>query len=80
MNSELPETLAPAGWSKWKADDPTPLAFYAEYGNTGRGAVLSTRAAWSHQLTARDAEAFLPGRFLAGTDHWDALAEAARLP
>ena len=31
MNTELPGTLSPAGWSVWKADDPTPTAYYAEF-------------------------------------------------
>jgi hypothetical protein len=36
--------------------------------------------AWSHQLTAKEAEAFTSKKFLAGADHWDTLAEAAKLP
>ena len=39
MNSELPASLNPAGWSLWKKDDPTPTAFYAEY-NTHNFSVL----------------------------------------
>ncbi len=80
MNSTLPASLNPAGWSAWTKNDPTPKAFYAEYNNSGPGASPSTRAPWSHQLTAKEAEAYTPEHFLAGSDHWDALAEAARLP
>lgn len=76
MNSELPDTLAPAGWSKWKPDDPTPRAFYAEFNNKGPGAGPSARASWSRQLSAKEAEAYRPERFLAGADHWNALAES----
>jgi hypothetical protein len=31
-------------------------------------------------LTAKEAEAFTAKNFLAGADHWDAAAEAAKLP
>ncbi len=80
MNSDLPASLNPAGWSTWGRSDPAPKAFYAEYNNSGPGAAPSSRIPWSHQLTAKEAEAYTPAHFLAGTDHWDALAEAARLP
>ncbi len=80
MNSEIPADLEPEGWSLWGKDDATPKAFYAEFHNSGPGAYTGQRAPWAHQLTAREAEAYTPARFLAGSDHWDALAEAARLP
>ncbi len=84
MNSDLPASLNPAGWSAWSRNDPTPKAFYAEYNNTGpgavSGAVVATRVPWSHQLTRDEAEAYTPAEFLAGQDHWDAMAEAAKLP
>ena len=79
MNSDLPAALNPAGWSTWSRNDPTPKAYYAEYRNTGPGADAAARAIWSHQLSAKEAEAYTAQRFLAGTDGWDALAEAARL-
>jgi pectinesterase len=80
MNTELPEQLNPAGWSAWGRNDPTPKAFYAEFNNSGPGWKPNERVAWSHQLTAKEAEAFTAKNFLAGADHWDAAAEAAKLP
>jgi len=80
MHTELPEDLNAAGWSAWGRDDATPQAFYAEYENSGPGWKPKERVGWSHQLTAKEAAAFEPKRFLAGADHWDAEAEAARLP
>jgi pectinesterase len=84
LNTELPPTLNPEGWSLWKKDDPTPMAFYAEFHNTGPGASPATRAPWSHQLSPRDALAYTPQAFLggppSGPDHWDPIFEAARLP
>lgn len=80
MHSELPSTLQPAGWSKWKSNDPTPKAFYAEFENTGAGFRPKDRPSWTHQLTATEAAAFEPKHFLAGQDNWDAIAAANRLP
>jgi pectinesterase len=85
MTTELPDTLDPAGWSLWNPKDTTPpLAYYAEYRNTGPGAVSnsapSTRASWSHQLIPAEAKRYQPATFLAGPDHWDPIAQAAKLP
>jgi pectinesterase len=80
MNTELPADLNPEGWSIWNKSDPTPKAFYAEYNNSGPGWLPKQRVAWSHQLTAKEAEAFSAQNFLRGEDHWDPIAEAAKLP
>jgi pectinesterase len=80
METELPADLNPAGWSPWSRADEKPTAFYAEFNNTGPGARPTERAAWSHQLTAKEAAAFTPKAFLSGTDHWNPEAEAAKLP
>jgi pectinesterase len=84
MNTELPATLNPEGWSVWNRKDPaTPKAFYAEFHNTGPGAATTQRVPWSHQLTAREAAAFTPTNFLRGTKQqppWNPIAEAAKLP
>ena len=55
-------------------------AYYAEFGNTGPGANFTSRVPWSHQLTSEQANQFLPRNFLRGSDSWDPIAEAARLP
>jgi pectinesterase len=80
MHTELDGNLAPEGWLKWRKDDPTPTAFYAEFHNTGPGANTAQRVPWSHQLTAKEAAAFDPQTFLRGADNWNPLAAAARLP
>jgi len=80
MNTELPEQLNAAGWSAWGRTDTTPKAYYAEFNNSGPGWKPKERVAWSQQLTAKEAKAFGAKKFLAGSDHWDAVAEAARLP
>ena len=80
MNSELPAELGDAGWSKWRGSDPTPTAYYAEYNNSGPGWKPTARPDWSHQLTAKEAAAFEPARFLARHDHWNPATDAAKLP
>jgi pectinesterase len=80
MNTELPGDLVDDGWSAWGKNDATPKAYYAEFNNSGPGWRPTKRVAWSHQLTAKEAEPFGVKKFLAGADHWDALAEAAKLP
>jgi len=80
MHTELPADLHPQGWSDWARMSATPHAYYAEFENTGPGANPSARVSWSHQLTAKQAAQYEPRAFLAGSDHWDPVAEAASLP
>jgi pectinesterase len=80
IETELPADVIAAGWNAWTKNSATPLAYYAEFHSTGAGANPAARAAWSHQLTAAEAEAYRPEVFLAGNDHWNPRAEAAKLP
>jgi pectinesterase len=80
MHTRLPDTLDPAGWNNWNNPANEKTAYYAEFDNTGPGANLTNRVPWSHQLTPEQANQFLPQNFLRGADHWDPIAEAARLP
>ena len=80
INTELSADVTPQGWNAWGKTPGTPLAFYAEFNSTGPGANPSGRVPWSHQLSAPEAAKFQPKVFLAGSDHWDAEAEAAKLP
>ena len=58
----------------------TPQAYYAEFESKGPGANPAARVPWSHQLTAREAAQYRPRVFLAGKDHWNPVAAAAKLP
>ena len=80
IDTELPADVIPAGWNKWGNASGDPEAYYAEFHSTGPGANPSARVAWSHQLTAHEAAQFQPRVFLAGKDHWDPIAAAAKLP
>jgi len=70
----------PAGWNNWGKAANEKTAYYAESNSKGNGASPSTRVPWSHQLTPEQAKPFLPAIFLSGSDHWDPVAEAAKLP
>jgi pectinesterase len=80
MNTELPANIVPEGWSTWGKTSGEPQAYYAEFHSTGPGANPAARASWSHQLTAKQAAQYKPRAFLAGIDHWNPEAEAAKLP
>lgn len=51
----LPRQIAAAGWDNWSNPENEKTVFYAEYNNTGDGASIHGRAAWSKQLTAEAA-------------------------
>jgi pectinesterase len=80
IHTQLPATLSPAGWNNWNNPANEKTAFYGEFGNTGPGANWTNRVPWSHQLTSEQANHFLPQNFLSGPDHWNPIAEAAKLP
>jgi len=80
LDSEMPSSLSPEGWSPWKKGETPTETFYAEWRSEGPGASSTTRAPWSKQLTRQEAAEFSAAHFLAGDDHWNAAAEAARLP
>lgn len=80
IKTELPAAVIPQGWNMWGRSNETPQAYYAEYKSTGPGANAKARVRWSHQLTAAEAERYMPRVFLAGADHWNPEAEARKLP
>ena len=80
IRTELGPEVAPGGWNNWGNPANESTAYFAEYGSTGPGASPSTRLPWTHQLTEQQAKQYLPKTFLAGSDRWDAVAEAAKLP
>lgn len=80
LSTEMPASLDPKGWSPWKPGGAIETTFYAEYDSKGPGARPASRLAGSHELTAAEAATFDPAHFLAGSDAWDPIAEAAKLP
>ncbi len=80
INTSLPAEENPAGWNNWGKAANESTAWYAEYGSTGPGANPSSRVKWAHTLSQAEVNQFLPKNFLSGKDHWNAEAEAAKLP
>ena len=80
IDTELPANVKPQGWNAWGRTSKTPQAYYAEFHSKGPGANPAARVPWSHQLTRSQAAQFMPRVFLAGKDHWNPIAAAAKLP
>lgn len=74
IHCELGSHITPQGWDPWKGDamfpDKDKTAYYAEYGNTGPGAAVKDRVAWSKQLTKKEAEQYTIKNILGGADNW----------
>lgn len=77
IHTELPAEIDARGWNDWNKD--TKNIFYGEYQNTGAGADQAGRVPWAHKLTADEAKSFEPQNFLAGSDHWNPVAVAAKM-
>ena len=61
---EMGAHIRPEGWSNWAGTRRDATAFYAEFGNTGPGAPLGRRVAWSRALTKREAREYSPEKIL----------------
>ncbi|MGB3798867.1 MAG: pectinesterase family protein [Lewinella sp.] len=55
VNCQLGDHIVPQGWDNWGSPEKESTVFYAEYGNTGKGARPADRVNWSRQLTAGEA-------------------------
>jgi polygalacturonase len=73
LNTEMGAQIQPAGWREWHPGETHSIetAFYAERGSTGPGATLSERDPHIHALTQKEAEQYLPAKFLRGDDGWN---------
>ena len=58
IRCQLPKTIAPEGWNNWGNSENEKTIFYAEYKNTGEGAVVQQRTKWSKQLTDTEAKQY----------------------
>ena len=71
MNCELGKHILPLGWHNWSKTDNEKTARYAEYMNTGEGASTKERAAWSKQLTKKEAAEYSVENMFKTTSNWD---------
>jgi pectinesterase len=61
LQCEMGAHITPEGWANWSGTQRDLSAYYAEFGNTGPGAVTSGRVPWSHQLTKEEARQYAIG-------------------
>lgn len=55
MNCQLGKHILPVGWHNWSNTQNETTARYCEYDNHGEGAATRERAAWTRQLTRKEA-------------------------
>jgi pectinesterase len=80
VRTEMPANVSPEGWNdRGNAANRNTVEF-GEAGNTGPGAAMEKRPAWVRRLSANEVGKLEPRVFLRGSDGWDPVAEAARLP
>ena len=70
MNCELPRQIRPEGWHHWRPE-AKQTARYLEYNNHGEGASTGQRAAWSRQLTKKEASQITIDRVFSIDDTWN---------
>ncbi len=70
MNCELPRQIRPEGWHHWR-EEAKQTARYMEYNNRGEGAATDKRAAWSSQLTKKEAQKITVDAVFCINDKWN---------
>ncbi|WP_302560651.1 pectinesterase family protein [Phocaeicola sartorii] len=71
IECELGKHIVPAGWHNWGKQSNEETARYMEYKNTGEGADVSERVAWSKQLTKKEAEAVTVDAIFSTQSNWN---------
>ena len=69
MHCTLPKEIRPEGWHHWQKEREQ-TARYLEFENTGEGADTSKRAAWSRQLTKKEAKEITLEKVFSRNDEW----------
>ncbi len=73
MECEMGSHILPEGWHNWKNPANEQTARYEEYANTGAGASTAGRAAWSRQLTKKEAVKITPAAVFGDDLDWTVL-------
>lgn len=75
IQCNLGNHIVAEGWNPWKGDAMFPekekTTFYAEYKNTGAGAITTSRVSWSKQLTGKEFKSYTLVNILGGSDGWN---------
>lgn len=69
INCDMGKHIRPEGWHHWQKEREK-TARYMEYGNRGEGAKTDGRAAWSRQLTKKEAAKITMDEVFSMTDTW----------
>lgn len=69
IDSTMGKHILPAGWHNWDKPQAECTSFYAEYNSSGPGGDPTGRAAWSRQLSDREAARFDIERLLRSENH-----------
>lgn len=70
LNCELGSHIRPAGWDNWRNPENEKTARYAEFGNTGAGAVTTGRVKWAKQLTSEEALRYTIENIFTDSSSW----------
>ncbi|KAK9740031.1 hypothetical protein RND81_03G005900 [Saponaria officinalis] len=69
INCTMDEIISPEGWMPWDKDFAMSTLFYGEFGNTGKGGVVSKRVPWSKQIPQEYVSTYYVHNFVQG-DEW----------
>lgn len=69
MNCDMGKHIRPEGWHHWQKERMS-TARYLEYNNRGEGAATANRAAWSKQLTKKEAAKITIENVFGINDKW----------
>jgi len=71
MGCEMGAHIRPEGWHNWSKPEREKTSFYAEYGNTGKGADIAKRVSWSHQLSKKEAKKYTLKTIFSSCSEWN---------
>lgn len=69
INCTLDALISPQGWMPWDGEFALKTLYFGEFGNSGKGAELSTRVPWSSKVPAEHVHAYSVQNFIQG-DEW----------
>lgn len=67
LNCQMGNHIRKEGWNNWSKPEAEKTSFYAEYNCSGPGFQPKDRAAWSHQLTKKEAKKYTMENILGGS-------------
>jgi pectinesterase len=70
MNCTLPKGIQPAGWDNWRNPENEKTVRYAEYNNSGEGAITDNRVKWVKILTRHQASSITIDEVFKRNDVW----------